>query len=791
MKTETSLATNTCPWTMARRLRAAADLRLLPLLLFLVLAVLPARGSPACTITDDFTNPANWGTPANTPGMDISVGGGRMNYTSTSINEGGAAIPRNAPLLPTTQDWSMKVDVHLDPFTLTTQDQFCDVFLGFGKTGDWFNTHVTFEFGRGLWGSHNGYYIGDDVSIDGDAAPPLFDVYNLNLTSSESALRMDYTAAAHTITYLFDADGPAGGYTWVAQGTANLASGTYNLNLSPTDTFTIFLLGSSHYQTVAAGQAYLSNLEITVTCVQYTYTTNNGTITITGYTGSDGDVEIPTRIDGLPVTSIGNEAFLGCQSLTNLTIPDSVIGIGNGAFRACRALTNLTIGNGVTSIGDEAFDACSSLTGVTMGKSVTRIGGGAFSWCINLTSVTIPNSVTDIGRYAFYSCRGLTSVTIPDNVTNIANFAFAFCTSLIGVHFQGNAPSAYGSLAFTGDDNATVRYLPGTTGWGATFGDRPTAFWQLPYPLILTLPPYFGVQANRFGFRISWATNASVAVEASTSLADPIWLPLATNTITVGIDPLTDGWSYFSDPEWTNYAARFYRAVSLEQAQTYAPMDYYYPVSKGSEWVYDSQNKGSSWTTIVRMLETNYPLTCYSNCSPATPYARSVVVENNIQGNFTGGGGFTVDSSWTNGLHAGPDGWGWVGYDHDDGTELRFEPGFIFTNRFAPAQSVSITNTVYDHGVCAGQGTFSLQLVDFADVQVPAGNFSGCMHLKLVYNILGKLREGDEWWAKGVGPVKWTHGGGDDFETNELRSLTVLQDLEAQTADASFRVLTN
>jgi hypothetical protein len=54
MKTETSLATNTCPWTMARRLRAAADLRLLPLLLFLVLAVLPARGSPACTITDGY-----------------------------------------------------------------------------------------------------------------------------------------------------------------------------------------------------------------------------------------------------------------------------------------------------------------------------------------------------------------------------------------------------------------------------------------------------------------------------------------------------------------------------------------------------------------------------------------------------------------------------------------------------------------------------------------------------------------------------------------------------------------
>jgi hypothetical protein len=108
---------------------------------------------------------------------------------------------------------------------------------------------------------------------------------------------------------------------------------------------------------------------------------------------------------------------------------------------------------------------------------------------------------------------------------------------------------------FAGDTNATVFYLPGTTGWGATFGNRPTAPWFLPNPLILNFGSGFGVQSNRFGFIISWATNSSVVVEASTDLGNPVWSPVATNALTFGA-------SYFSDPQWTNYPARFYRLRS-------------------------------------------------------------------------------------------------------------------------------------------------------------------------------------------------------------------------------------
>jgi hypothetical protein len=94
---------------------------------------------------------------------------------------------------------------------------------------------------------------------------------------------------------------------------------------------------------------------------QFTYTTNNGTITITGYAGTNNDVVIPSTIDGLPVTSIGTNAFLNAYyTVTSVTIPDSVTSIGDGAFADCSSLTSITIPNSVTSIGNYAFYSCSA-----------------------------------------------------------------------------------------------------------------------------------------------------------------------------------------------------------------------------------------------------------------------------------------------------------------------------------------------------------------------------------------------------------------------------------------------
>src|SRR3981189_1690467 len=88
---------------------------------------------------------------------------------------------------------------------------------------------------------------------------------------------------------------------------------------------------------------------------QFDYTTNNGTITITGYTGPGGHVTIPNTINGLPVTGIGSYSLYYNTQLTRVTIPHSVTSIGDGAFLNCSSLVSVNIPNGVTSIGSAAF----------------------------------------------------------------------------------------------------------------------------------------------------------------------------------------------------------------------------------------------------------------------------------------------------------------------------------------------------------------------------------------------------------------------------------------------------
>ena len=100
-------------------------------------------------------------------------------------------------------------------------------------------------------------------------------------------------------------------------------------------------------------------------------------------------------------------------------------------------ITKIVIPDSVTSIGYEAFDGCDNLTNVTIPDSVKSIGDYAFYNCYNLTSVTIPDSVTNIGDYVFFGCSCLTNVTIPDSVTSIGSWAFYNCNGLINLTFKG------------------------------------------------------------------------------------------------------------------------------------------------------------------------------------------------------------------------------------------------------------------------------------------------------------------------------------------------------------------
>jgi len=255
---------------------------------------------------------------------------------------------------------------------------------------------------------------------------------------------------------------------------------------------------------------------ITAEVLQYPYSFSinaDETISILGYTGSGGTVTIPATIIGLPVTSIGENAFWDC-ALTSVEIPGSVTSIGENAFALCGDLTNATIADGVVSIGEGAFIECGSLA-----------------------SVTIPASVTSIGDYAFEA------------------------TSVISVYFKGNAPTV-GSLVFNGINSGNAYYLLGTTGWGG-FSEKtglPAVLWS---PMIQTGDGRFGVQNNQFGFSITntgftgsfpspfGTYNPSVVVEVCTNLVNPVWTRLQTLTV-------SNGSCYFNEPFQPNSSGRFY-----------------------------------------------------------------------------------------------------------------------------------------------------------------------------------------------------------------------------------------
>ena len=262
----------------------------------------------------------------------------------------------------------------------------------------------------------------------------------------------------------------------------------------------------------------------------YTYSPNgDGTLNLESYSGSGGDITIPGTNNHQAVTSIGNDVFFQFTNLTSVIIPDSFTNIGTGAFYLCTGLTNVKLGAGLATIS-----------------------AGAFEYCSNLTSLTIPDGVTTIGQEAFLQCSRLATVTIGTNLSSIADYAFYDIPGLRQVHFNGNAPSLgmpVETNVFFNDNIATVYYLASTTGWGTTFAGRPAFVWN---PQIQTAGPNFGVRANQFGFNITGSTNLVVVVAACADLANPVWLPVATNT-------LTGGSSYFHDPQWLNYPARFYR----------------------------------------------------------------------------------------------------------------------------------------------------------------------------------------------------------------------------------------
>ena len=172
-------------------------------------------------------------------------------------------------------------------------------------------------------------------------------------------------------------------------------------------------------------------------------------------------LEIPSEINGMPVTAIAKEVFFECTGLTSITIPYSVTTIKQGAFYSCTGLTSITIPYSVTTIKQGAFYDCSALTSITIPESITTVEDYVFRSCTSLTSVTIPDSVTTIGKFSFCECPSLTSITIPDSVTTIGMGAFNSCTGLTSMTIP-NSIKTIDIAVFEGCDSLTDIYYSGT-----------------------------------------------------------------------------------------------------------------------------------------------------------------------------------------------------------------------------------------------------------------------------------------------------------------------------------------
>ena len=259
---------------------------------------------------------------------------------------------------------------------------------------------------------------------------------------------------------------------------------------------------------------------VTVAAATNTFDFNLTTGTITKYNGTDTVVVIPSKINGVTVTTIGTDAFLGLN-ITSVTIPANVTEIGSNAFADCTNLTsvnyagdwsNLTIQSGNPAVQDAAnaplFDfeftpdntavivkkyngtaadvtipSCykgkpvtmidhaafhdSAVTSVTIPDSVTSIPDDAFAFCSQLTNISIPNSVTFIGFSAFNSCTSLKSITLPSSLSTIQSSAFYNCGNLETIRIPVSV-TFIGNYAFAGcPSSMTVTYPGSKTQWDA------------------------------------------------------------------------------------------------------------------------------------------------------------------------------------------------------------------------------------------------------------------------------------------------------------------------------------
>ncbi len=171
------------------------------------------------------------------------------------------------------------------------------------------------------------------------------------------------------------------------------------------------------------------------------------------YSGSEGEVVIPSTYLGMPVIEIAERAFEENGTVTSVKIPASIVKIGKNAFYNDDALVSVSFADGIalTEIADSAFYSCGMLTSIKIPKSVLTIGKSVFSSCSALSNVEFEDgsALNELGASAFISCDTLEAIKIPKGVTALNSNVFEQCSLLSSVEFEeGSVLAEIASNAF-------------------------------------------------------------------------------------------------------------------------------------------------------------------------------------------------------------------------------------------------------------------------------------------------------------------------------------------------------
>lgn len=208
--------------------------------------------------------------------------------------------------------------------------------------------------------------------------------------------------------------------------------------------------------------------KITQGNLKYTVNADGKSVTVSGTSEKPTQLTIESSISNngtnYTVTKIDMWAFNKCNTLTEVTLPNTVDEIGYQAFFQCFNLTKVTIPEGVTKIGQAAFYGCSQLTSITIPSTITNMDT-AFSGNTALSQVTLTEGISKISSSAFKGCTGLTEIKVPISVNEICSDAFNGCTSLERILLEKNI-NIINSNAFKGCTNLNdVKYNGHKTDW--------------------------------------------------------------------------------------------------------------------------------------------------------------------------------------------------------------------------------------------------------------------------------------------------------------------------------------